>query len=93
MNIKNYTSTVLVDRSVSFIEHRLVTAGASHISKVYDEISKQLKGIVFQINVNNSTLMVFRLPAKTDAVKRVLLKDIRRPPPGIDQRIDDQGFF
>ena len=37
MNLKNYTSSVSVVNSINKIEHRLVSAGATHIAKVYDD--------------------------------------------------------
>ena len=51
MNIKNYTSSVPVERSVMLIEHQLSRAGAQTISKWYDE-NKDLAGISFQIVTN-----------------------------------------
>ena len=63
MNLKNYTSTVQADRSVSLIEHELVCAGAQHISKWYDPEAKTLEGIMFQMSANERNL-VFRLPSR-----------------------------
>lgn len=45
MNLKNYTSTVPVERSVAQIERRLVAHGAHDILKLYEE--KKLTGIAF----------------------------------------------
>jgi hypothetical protein len=46
MNIKNYTSSVPIGNSISKIEHRLAQAGATHISKSYEE-GKPI-GMMFQ---------------------------------------------
>ena len=90
MNIKNYTSTVPSDRSVSFIEHRLVSAGATHISKVYEGEPLRLRGITFQIPINGIPLL-FKLPAKTDAVFKVLYAEVRKPRPTTKQTIEEQA--
>jgi len=90
MNIKNYTSGVPADMSVSLIEHRLVGVGATHISKMYDGEPKRLMGITFQIPVNNNFL-TFKLPAKTEAVFKVLWKEIRRPQPSTKKNLEDQA--
>ena len=90
MNIKNYTSTVPADRSVTMIEHRLVGAGATHIVKLYNEETKRLIGITFQIKVNNVPL-TFKLPAKTESVFNVLWAEVRRPTPSTKKNVEDQA--
>lgn len=71
MNIKNYTSSVPVTRSINYIEDKLVAAGAKHIAKSYRE--GKADGIIFQIN-EKGTLITFKLPAKIDQVKQHFLK-------------------
>ena len=91
MNLKNYTSSVPVDRSVSLIEHDLVAAGARHISKVYDD-KQNLEGITFQIVSDaNRSGVIFRLPAKWKQCFDVMMKDVRRPKPGTEDRVRDQA--
>lgn len=90
MNIKNYTSTVSADRSVNLIEHRLIGVGATHIAKVYEGEPKRLKGITFQIPVNGIPLL-FKLPAKTDLVFKVLWAEVRKPRPSTKQTIEEQA--
>ena len=89
MNLKNYTSSVPVDRSVSLIEHDLVRAGAQHIAKTYDK-DGNLEGITFQINANGIS-PVFRLPAKWRQCFKVMMEEVRKPRPGTEDRIRDQA--
>lgn len=80
MAIRNYTSSVPVERSVMLIEHQLSRAGAQTISKWYDD-NKDLSGISFQIIAVGSVPMVFRLPAKWKECEKLFLREIRRPTP------------
>jgi len=89
MNLKNYSSSVSVVSSINKIEHRLVFAGATHIAKLYDE-EKNVKGITFQIPVNNKPLL-FKLPAKTESVFNVLWGEVRRPRPETRKNIQLQA--
>lgn len=77
MNIKNHTSSVPVEKSVMLIEHQLSCAGASTISKWYDE-NKDLAGISFQI-MTNGVPVVFRLPSKWKECEKVFVRQISRP--------------
>ena len=89
MNLKNYTSSVSVVNSINKIEHRLVSAGATHIAKVYDD-EKNVKGITFQIPVNDKPL-IFKLPAKSESVFNVLWGGVRRPRPETKENIQQQA--
>lgn len=89
MNLKNYTSSVSVVNSINKIEHRLVSAGATHIAKVYDD-EKNVKGITFQIPVNDKSL-IFKLPAKSESVFNVLWGGVRRPRPETKENIQQQA--
>jgi len=71
MNVKNYTSSVPVIRSINYIEDKLIAAGATHIAKFYKEGKPD--GIMFQI-IENDTPITFKLPAKIDQVKQHFLK-------------------
>jgi len=90
MNLKNYTSSVPVDRSVMLIEHELVRAGATHIAKTYGK-EKTLEGIIFQIMGPNGVPLTFQLPSKWDKVLELMTREIRRPRPGTEQRTIDQA--
>lgn len=75
MNIKNYTSTVPGMNSASAIEKLLVEAGATAVSKWYQE--KELIGFIFEIPINGLP-MVFRLPVNVERVTEFMLKQAPR---------------
>jgi hypothetical protein len=68
--IKNYTSSVPVDRTVNRIESFLVAEGAKDIMKNYNP-DKELEGLSFRIERHNKSFS-FRLPASVYGVARVL---------------------
>jgi hypothetical protein len=76
VNLKNYTSVVPAMNSAADIEKLLVEAGATSISKWYEE--KQLKGFLFQMPLNGQ-MLVFRLPANEELVVALMLKQARNP--------------
>ncbi len=88
MNIRNYTSSVPVINSINFIEHRLASAGATHIAKFYEE--NRPVGMIFQITHNNVPL-TFKLPAKSQAVFNVLFNTVKRPRPSTKETIRSQS--
>lgn len=65
MNIKNYTSTVPANRSISIIEELLVAAGATNINRSY--VEGKIQAFLFQIPTTTG-LLTFKLPSKVDAV-------------------------
>jgi len=71
MNLKNYTSTVPAMNSAAAIEALLVEAGATSVSKWYEE--KQLAGFLFQMPVGGA-LRVFRLPANAERVATLMMR-------------------
>src|SRR5574343_1267827 len=89
MNLKNYTSSVPVERSVMNIEHHLVRAGAGHIAKSYDT-NGVLTGITFQI-VKGNVNTVFKLPAKWEKCFEVMFKEVRKPRPETRERVKEQA--
>mgnify|MGYP001598676012 CR=1 FL=1 len=70
--IKNYTSTVPIEKSINHIESKLVAHGAKDIMKRYGPEGK-LESICFIILLNGNS-MSFKLPAKIGACYEVLLK-------------------
>jgi hypothetical protein len=76
VNLKNYTSTVPAMNSAAAIEKLLVEAGATSISKWYEE--KQLKGFLFQMPLNGH-MLVFRLPANEELVYKLMLSKHSTP--------------
>jgi len=76
--IKNYTSTVPVERTISRIELILVKCGAMNIVKDYD--NGQLKAIFFAVsNPQNNQRIIIRLPANSEAVYQTLTETVKRP--------------
>lgn len=87
--IKNYTSTIPVDRTISRIEALLVRAGASNIQKDYREGA--LNSICFSVDGPNSKQLAVKLPANVDAVYKRMRADIKRPQPGTLNRLKEQS--
>lgn len=76
MNIKNYTSTVQAETSVSRIEKNLVKSGANNILKTYE--NGILKGIQFTKELNGNTI-AFKIEAKTEKIFHLLMAEFSRP--------------
>src|SRR5438874_5531664 len=74
--IKNYTTEVPTDRTVSEIQQLLSRNGARGIAMEYDNNGK-IKDIFFKITIDNKDLP-FRLPAKVDKVYPALHGDAPR---------------
>jgi len=91
MSLKNYTSEISVDRSISLIEGELVRAGAEHIAKSYAD--GQAAGITFAIQVDGQRIL-FRLMADVDKVEKILRVD-RNPKvlgrPGVLENLQKQA--
>jgi hypothetical protein len=88
--IKNYTSGVPVDRTISKIEAVLVRGGATNIRKDYaDGI---LVAICFStVNPVNGQLISVRLPANALGVYDVLRHSIKRPRRGTLEKLREQA--
>lgn len=78
MNIKNYTSSVSADQSITQIERVLVKMGARNVAKEYDEDGK-VDAILFSIPRGESVVPI-KLPARRAAIKKVLLNQYKRKP-------------
>lgn len=89
MTIKNYTSSVPVDRSVSLIEHELVRSKASHIAKWYDT-EGNLDGIMFQVE-QEGIPMTFKLPARWRQCFKMMMGEVRKPKPTTEDRVREQA--
>lgn len=89
MKLRNYTSTVPVSKSISDIEELLIKAGATTVSKFYDN-DKRLAGFLFQMTVNLQPI-TFKLPSNPDAVAKVMLGEIKRAHKGTKKRIMEQA--
>lgn len=77
MNLKNYTSSVPVINSIANIEHKLSQAGATQISKFYEN-GKPI-GIIFSI-LQNGIPLNFKLPAHPNKVYDYMIRQRAKPP-------------
>ena len=66
--IKNYTTTIAVEKTVMEIEQILSKFGATNIFKMYED--GVVKGLAFQTIVNDRPLS-FKLPLEEDKIKQV----------------------
>lgn len=72
MALKNYTTSITIEKTINEIESRLAKFGATHIFKVYD--SGIPKGLAFTLKVQGSSIP-FKLPMKEDKILLVLKKN------------------
>jgi hypothetical protein len=87
--IKYYTSGITASKSITKIEELLAKHGAKDIIKQYDD--GYLTCIFFSIQLNDGTKLAFKLPARVEKVKDVLLKASKRPRDGTIQKIREQA--
>lgn len=95
INLKNYTSTVPASTSLARIEKYLVEAGATDISKRYE--NQVCTAIMFRI-IHKTPLapqlgvaMFFELPAKVNACYKVLWDQVKRPQPDTKRKTMEQA--
>ena len=73
MPILNYTTTIEPEKTISEIQKRLVRIGAQAILSEYND-----EGILSALSfryVHNGMPIMFRMPARLDAIYRVLRSD------------------
>lgn len=87
-NLKNYTTSMNQVRIVSLIENELISIGATHIAKTYE--NGRLNGITFQIFEENIPFG-FKLPANIVIVEKIMLEKIIKPHKGTADRVKDQA--
>lgn len=75
MNLKNYTSSVPVERSIMMIEKLLMDAGALNISKSMNPDTREVEGVIFLINVNQKPIL-FKLPSKVEQCYKIMMKEV-----------------
>lgn len=80
MNLKNYTSSVPVEKTTGRIEQVLASAGACGISKDYTD--GKLSALSFRIALPTGKQISIRLPANIDAVYDAMRIQIKKPRPG-----------
>lgn len=88
MFLKNYTSSVPIDRTVARIETLLADFGAKAIGKNYE--NARLVSLTFQLEINGRDVLI-RLPANPQAVYDALRKECKRPRAGTLQKLKDQS--
>jgi hypothetical protein len=88
MKITNYTSGVDVGRTVARIEQLLADFGATAIAKNYE--AGKISSLTFQIPINGRDTLI-RLPAKPDAIFKVLSKEVKKPHSGTMDRLREQS--
>lgn len=88
MKLKNYTSTVPASRSMAKIEELLVEVGAKNINKEY--IDKKVTAFYFLVDVNQKS-MLFKLPAKAEAIEKVLKSEVKKPQANTYKNIEAQS--
>ena len=84
MPIKNYTSQVPVDRTIGYIEKRLVEHGATNILKEYRK-DGMLDSLAFHAQLEDGKIIPFKLPANIEEAFNYLL-DLRVYDPTPAQR-------
>jgi hypothetical protein len=87
--IKNYTSSVSVERSLELIERELVRAGAKHIARSYDD-DQHIAGMMFQLEVDGIP-RTFKLPANVQNVFQLMWQEVRKPRPETKLRVTEQA--
>ncbi len=90
MNLKNYTSTVPAERTVTRIEEFLVAAGAVGIMKDYK--AGKIQALCFRLDLPSGKPMAVRLPANEDAVFQFMRHQRKRFLSRADEeRLHDQA--
>lgn len=86
MNLKNYTSSVPVERTVARIEEALAKAGADGILKDYD--AGRLCALAFRVKLPTGKPISIRLPANADAVWQTMKRahQLPRRPVGLGSK-------
>jgi len=90
VNLKNYTSSVPIDRTVSRIEQVLAQAGACGVMKDYE--GGVLVALSFRVVLPTGRTVAVRLPANHEAVYQSMKKEIIRPRSGTMEKLRDQAM-
>jgi len=88
MFLKNYTSTVPIDRTIARIETLLAEFGAKAIGKNFER--GRLVSLTFQLEINGRDVLI-QLPANPQAVYDVLRKECKRPRNGTLEKLKCQS--
>jgi len=89
MALKNYTSTVPANLSISLIEAKLAANGATKILKEYSEDGK-VESIAFTKQINGLEIP-FKLPARIEKCQTILKSFVKKPRADTLKRIEQQA--
>lgn len=93
VNIKNYTSGISIETTVSRIEAKLAAVGAAGIMKLYGP-DKKISALIFNMPVGDRSYAI-RVPANVEACFEAMwcqyLKEHSRPREGTKDAIKDQA--
>lgn len=80
MPLLNYSTSIAPEKTVAEIQAKLAKAGAFQILHEYHRESRELIGLSFRISTEFGVL-AFELPARIEAVEKILTKQrVRRRP-------------
>jgi hypothetical protein len=89
MHLKNYTSSVPVEKTIARIEFALARAGANGILKDYD--NGRLSSLSFRVMLPTGKPISIRLPANADAVWMTMKRSVKRPRSGTMEALKAQA--
>ena len=87
--LKNYTSGVPTSKTISRIEEVIAGAGATGVLKDYE--GGRLTALCFRIELPSGKMITIRLPANSEAVYNVLMKQVKRPRKSTEAKIREQA--
>lgn len=88
--MKNYTSSVPVETTIARIEKILAKFGATAVAKSYKK--GEVDSLCFTIQEPTTGKgITIHLPAKVEAVKKILEEEVRRPRAETYRRIEEQA--
>lgn len=90
--MKNYTSSVPVERTIARIEQILAKAGASDVLKQYENGTIVAISFSIQNPYDSAKKLMIRLPANPSGVFSVLKEQVRRPQRDTLIRLKDQSL-
>jgi|SRR6056297_675530 len=76
MVLKNYTTSISVEKTMMEIEKILASHGASHIFKMYND-DHQPMALAFKASINGQ-LISFKLPMEEDKILRVFQIEVNK---------------
>ncbi len=92
MPLKNYTSSVPVDKTIARIERLLIDFGATGIHK--DTAGGAVKALAFALlpEQTGGKEFAIRVPVNAEAVEKILREEVRRPRSGTLDKLHEQAL-